>query len=86
MSDLREMADTLFMWNHSKPEEAKVIRMEIQKPRTHTENAEFFFDHSAVSCGEIIPQERKAICSPVFAMPYGAADQVADIKDAEHYR
>lgn len=85
MSDFREMADVLFMWNHSKPEEAKTIRMEIQKPRTHEENVAFFFDANAISCGEIIPRERKPICSPVFEMPYGA-DAVANINDAEHYR
>jgi hypothetical protein len=86
MSDFREMADVVFMWHQSKTEsEAKVIRMEIQKPRTHTENAEFFFDHNAMSCGEIIPRERKPICSPVFELPYGA-DAVANINDAEHYR
>lgn len=79
MSDFFEMVA-----NFGKQSESRVIRMEIQKPRTHTENAEYFFDHNAVSCGEIIPRERKAQLSPVFEMPYGA-DKVADIKDAQHY-
>lgn len=73
MSDLREMADTLFMWHHPKPEEAKTIRMKIQKPRTHEENAEFFFDPARTS----IQTERKAQLSPVFAMPYGQPEKVS---------
>lgn len=85
MSDFREMADVVFMWQHSKPKEAKTIRMEIQKPRTHEENAAIFFDASAISCGDITTYERKPICSSVFELPYGA-DAVANINDSEHYR
>jgi hypothetical protein len=72
MSDFREMADVVFMWQHSKSNEDRPMTVNIPKGRekTHSFNAKAFYDSASMSFSVEPTDTRKPQLNPVFEMPY----------------
>jgi len=73
MSDFREMADVVFMWQHSKSKGDSPMVVNIPKERvpSHSDSARVFYDSASVSFSVEPLDTRKPQLSPVFELPYG---------------